>query len=393
MVLDVGACIVHVRSVNLELLDVCVAQFVADFPSDGEGSADAVALGQTLDVEKKLATVLRLAAAGYLSKGYAQFSASPLKDATDPAVKAKLRDLHPQRDCPSADVMKDEETQRPYQLTREKFKKIVARLPRERGMGVDALSYEEIMAMYHTGGARRELLYRLLYKIGSGSLHSACAGALGGNLLYGLCKPDGGTRPIGVGGALRRLVGRIAMADLGEDMARVFTETKPSAEQLIRHGYMYAGDHPCLTPVQVGVAIKGGAEIAIALARLVLHKHRSWAMIADDKKNGFNAVSRESIFKGLRQWFPQLIPLARFFYSRQGELYTCDAKGRRAAVDEVGEYYFSAEGCTQGDSLGPFLFAIGYHYALLETQAAHPDTVIVAYLDDTYYLQEPTAAL
>ena len=174
---------------------------------------------------------------------------------------------------------------------------------------------------------------------------------LGGNLLYGLCKPDGGTRPIGVGGALRRLVGRIAMADLGEDMARVFTETKPSAEQLIRHGF--AGDHPCLTPVQVGVAIKGGAEIAIALARLVLHKHRSWAMIADDKKNGFNAVSRESIFKGLRQWFPQLIPLARFFYSRQGELYTCDAKGRRAVVDEVGESYFSAEGCTQGDSGQP----------------------------------------
>ena len=31
--------------------------------------------------------------------------------------------------------------------------------------------------------------------------------------------------------------------------------------------------------------------------------------------------------------------------------------------------------------------------ALLETQAAHPDATILAYLDDTYYLQMPAAAL
>ena len=35
----------------------------------------------------------------------------------------------------------------------------------------------------------------------------------------------------------------------------------------------------------------------------------------------------------------------------------------------------------------------GYHMALLETQAAHPDATILAYLDDTYYLQMPAAAL
>ena len=51
------------------------------------------------------------------------------------------------------------------------------------------------------------------------------------------------------------------------------------------------------------------------------------------------------------------------------------------------------EGCTQGDSLGPFFFAVGYHWALLETQAAHPDVAIWAYLDDTCYLQLPELAL
>ena len=43
--------------------------------------------------------------------------------------------------------------------------------------------------------------------------------------------------------------------------------------------------------------------------------------------------------------------------------------------------------------MGPFYFAIGYHLALLETQASHPDVTIIAYLDDSYYISDPAAAL
>ena len=59
------------------------------------------------------------------------------------------------------------------------------------------------------------------------------------------------------------------------------------------------------------------------------------------------------------------------------------------ATDEDGLPYFSTEGCTQGDPMGPFWFAVGYHEALLRTQAAHPGTTITCYLDDTYYTDEP----
>ena len=55
--------------------------------------------------------------------------------------------------------------------------------------------------------------------------------------------------------------------------------------------------------------------------------------------------------------------------------------------------YYSEEGCAQGDPLGPFLWAIGYHEALLRQQAAHPDTLIYAYLDDTYACDEPLQAV
>ena len=62
-------------------------------------------------------------------------------------------------------------------------------------------------------------------------------------------------------------------------------------------------------------------------------------------------------------------------------------------MDAEGEVYFSSEGCTQGDPLGPFLFAIGYHWQLLEVQAMHPGTTILCYLDDTYYVDVPAEGL
>ena len=67
-----------------------------------------------------------------------------------------------------------------------------------------------------------------------------------------------------------------------------------------------------------------------------------------------------AIYRGLHRWFPELTPLFRQYYARAGRLYTVGKEGRRLVVDEHGEPYWSAEGCTQGDPLGPFWFAVGY---------------------------------
>ena len=66
--------------------------------------------------------------------------------------------------------------------------------------------------------------------------------------------------------------------------------------------------------------------------------------------------------------------------------------GAKVAVDARGEEFFSLDGCQQGDPLGPFLWAVGYHQTLLELQAMHPTTLIVAYLDDTYSTDEVAEA-
>jgi tRNA threonylcarbamoyladenosine modification (KEOPS) complex Pcc1 subunit len=116
--------------------------------------------------------------------------------------------------------------------------------------------------------------------------------------------------------------------------------------------------------------------------------------LSDDKVNGFNVMSRAAIFRGLRRWFPDLIPEARFFYEQASRLWCRDADGRRVhARDGAGTQYRAEEGATQGDPWGPFLWSVGYHEALPETQARHPDVTILEYLDDTYYLQVAAAAV
>ena len=145
-------------------------------------------------------------------------------------------------------------------------------------------------------------------------------------------------------------------------------------------------------PLQLGCGVKGGAEIAVGIARATLQRPTRWVVMSEDKTNGFNAISRRAIYEGLRCWCPELIPTFRKFYARRGGLYTVGPGGKRLAVDADGEPYWSAEGCSQGDPLGPFFFAIGYHASLLATQAAHPDVTIICYLDDTYYWAEPSEA-
>ena len=69
---------------------------------------------------------------------------------------------------------------------------------------------------------------------------------------------------------------------------------------------------------------------------------------------------------------PELLPTFRLFYARTGRLFTISKEGRLLAVDSSGALYGSTEGCSQGDPLGPFYWAVGYYETLLETQARHP---------------------
>jgi hypothetical protein len=43
------------------------------------------------------------------------------------------------------------------------------------------------------------------------------------------------------------------------------------------------------------------------------HRARQ-GVLSDDKRNGYNALWREAIFRGVRRFYPELLPTVRMFY-------------------------------------------------------------------------------
>eukprot|EP00964_Phaeocystis_antarctica_P110360 scaffold74720_cov38-Phaeocystis_antarctica.AAC.1 len=95
--------------------------------------------------------------------------------------------------------------------------------------------------MYHRDQRYKRTLFTIVCGINAGRScvgdEEGCNSATavhGESLLVGLMKPDGGTRPIGIGSAMRRLAGRVLMRDLAVRMGEVLTESAPDPEMLQR---------------------------------------------------------------------------------------------------------------------------------------------------------------
>ena len=115
------------------------------------------------------------------------------------------------------------------------------------------------------------------------------------------------------------------MQQAGEEMGKMFSTTPVPAALRRELSAAGAGVDPeaaCNVPLQLGCGVKGGAEIAVAIARALLQKEPTYAICSEDKVNGFNAVRRRAIYEGLLEWFPALIPTFRAFYARPGALFT-----------------------------------------------------------------------
>ena len=72
-------------------------------------------------------------------------------------------------------------------------------------------------------------------------------------------------------------------------------------------------------------------------------------------------------------WYPELIPTVALWYKVPRRLFLFNEEAR----DGDGNVFMSSEGRAQGDPLGPFLFAIGYHWTLLEMQVRNPSALIL----------------
>ncbi|KAJ0900450.1 putative RNA-directed DNA polymerase [Helianthus annuus] len=164
-----------------------------------------------------------------------------------------------------------------------------------------------------------------------------------------LLKPDNGVRPIVVGAIWRRLVSKVAMRRLREDMVNY------------------------LRDFQFGVGIPNGAEAVLHSANRFIdcyHADGSLVMLTIDFSNAFNLVDRSAMLKEVHRVCPSLSPWVNFLYGQPARLYVED------------NCIWSTTGVQQGDPLGPLLFALALHPLITRVQEQCRLLFHAWYLDD-----------
>ena len=129
-----------------------------------------------------------------------------------------------------------------------------------------------------------------------------------------------------------------------------------------------------LAPLQLGVGVRGGCEAIVHGVRAVLESDEveideKW-LLQLDLVNAFNLADRNSVFKEVREHFPEL---ARWVESSYGfEAYLVFGS---KVVD-------STTGMHQGDPLAGLLFAINFHPVALKVKDQVPDLRLHKWLFD-----------
>ena len=128
----------------------------------------------------------------------------------------------------------------------------------------------------------------------AGKAPSVLAPFLAGAPLTALHKKQGGVRPIAVGEVFRRLVSKCCCTAL--------------MEQMRTH----------LSPTQVGVATKGGAEaVTHAVRRLASDFGHlpSKVVLKVDNQNAFNCIHRDKFLLAVYQHFPDIYSWVAYCYA------------------------------------------------------------------------------
>ena len=145
-----------------------------------------------------------------------------------------------------------------------------------------------------------------------------------GARLVGLVKRDRTLRPVAAGDVLRRMAGRLLSRHVAPDARKFFLARK-----------------------QVGVAVEGGADAAIAAcrdtARTLPEGH---VIVKIDQRNAFNSVQRAAMLDAVAEDFPAAYPYARMAYGAHSWLF-------------FGEHRIeSRSGVQQGCPMGPLFFSL-----------------------------------
>lgn len=148
-----------------------------------------------------------------------------------------------------------------------------------------------------------------------------------------------------------------------------------------------------LEPLQLAVAVEGGAEVLGRSVQVVAESHPTWIILKADLKHAFGSAKRRKALDFLQQHCPLLERhLASFLHKPTRYIFEMQ-DGEQRLVE-------SPDGVDQGDPAGPALFCACIADTLAALQAdirtrlegAHPDAFIGAYMDDVFLVVPPALA-
>ncbi|XP_055351591.1 uncharacterized protein LOC129597910 [Paramacrobiotus metropolitanus] len=248
-----------------------------------------------------------------------------------PDVLAELREKHPESDPPLV-VRSDPPPQEAARITREEVFAAVHSFPKGSAAGPDGLRPQHLADLV---GAKLDAhsaplcdaLATVMSIAVDGNIPAEIRPAFFGGKLIALRKKEGGLRPIAIGMILRRLTAKIICTRLKDRSAAI------------------------LSPQQLGVNVRGGAEAIVHATRKFLEStgDTTKVVLKVDLKNAFNTLSREAVLTAAKERFPEYSDFLTAAYGHHSTLF----------VDDL--TLSSESGVQQGDPLGPLLFSLALH--------------------------------
>ena len=296
------------------------------------------------------AAALRLVRCGELARASRLLTSPGLAAATAETTK-KLASKHPSRVSPLN--VRPPNVQEPFILSKKIFFETIRRSPRGTGTGPSGWRYEHLKALLDNCSTA-DLLHSVCSSIASGSVPESTLNLLTASRLIAIPKPNGDVRPIAIGEALRRLTAKSICAQKKDSFAQFFS------------------------PLQHGVATKGGAELLVHQVQLLLEENKDWIVLKSDVRNAFNSVSRSHFLIEVARAFPDIFGHVNKMYSGVNPLVYLQ--------ESTPIILSSEEGIHQGDPLGPALFSSAIHNILVSLQEQNQDVRVLAYLDDVFLL-------
>lgn len=178
----------------------------------------------------------------------------------------------------------------------------------------------------------------------SGQLNVEVCPYLYGASLCALSKKGGGVRPIAIGSVFRRLVAKLGCRAIKEEMAEY------------------------LRPHQLGFGTRSGCEAAIHATRAFVQdaSNSDCVVLKLDITNAFNTLERDVLLSEVKAQVPSLYPFLHQVYQAPSNLFFDN------------DLILSQVGAQQGDPLGPLVFSLAIHKAIVNVKSS----LNLWYLDD-----------